>query len=190
MTGTVTGIEHGQSVITSEVRENRSWFLALGIAMILLGIAAIAFPFSATLAVELLLGWILLVNGVFGIVHAFRSCRWKGFTLVMLGALLSLGVGILLLLYPLTGILSLTLVIAVFFTAGGILRILLAFQLRPLDHWGWLLLSGILSLLLATIIMTQWPAAAAWLLGLLVGIDLVFGGWTLVLLGMAAARST
>ena len=120
--------------------------------------------------------------------HAFRAARWKGFILAMMGALLSLGIGILL-LYPLTGILSLTLVIAVFFMAGGLFRILLAFRLRPLDHWGWLLVSGILSLLLAAIILTQWPTAAAWLLGLLVGIDLMFSGWTLLMLGIAAARS-
>ena len=189
MTDTATRIEPRYPAITSEVREHRLWFLALGIAMVLLGIAAIAFPFMATLAVELLLGWILLANGALGIVHAFRASRWNGFMLAMLAALLSLGIGILLLLYPLTGILSLTLVIAVFFMAGGLFRILLAFRLRPLDHWGWLLVSGILSLLLAAIILTQWPTAAAWLLGLLVGIDLMFSGWTLLMLGIAAARS-
>ena len=130
MTDTATSIEPGYPAITSEVREHRFWFLALGVAMVLPGIAAIAFPFMATLAVELLLGWILLANGVLEIVHAFRAARWKGFILAMMGALLSLGIGILL-LYPLTGILSLTLVIAVFFKAGGLFRILLAFRLRP-----------------------------------------------------------
>jgi uncharacterized membrane protein HdeD (DUF308 family) len=133
-------------------------------------------------------GWILVLSGALGLVHAFRAAKWKGFLLSLLWALLSLGVGIALLVYPFTGMLSLTLLITVFFLAGGTLRIVQALRLRPADYWGWLLASGILALLLGGLILAQWPMAATWVIGVLVGIDLIFAGWTSALLGMAARR--
>ena len=175
--------------VTAEVNEHRRGFLVVGILMIILGTAAIAFPFTATLATELFIGWILAISGVLGIVQAFRASKWKGFLWSLLSALLALGVGTLLLFYPLTGILSLTFLLIVFFISGGILRIILAFRLRPHDHWAWLLVSGILALLLAVLILSQWPVAAAWLIGLLVGIDLIFTGLTSVMLSLVARRS-
>jgi uncharacterized membrane protein HdeD (DUF308 family) len=175
--------------ITPEVRLNHRWFLILGIALFVLGIAAIVFPFFATLTVELLIGWVLTLSGGIQLVHGFRNTKWRGFIFSLFGALLSLGVGIMLLIYPLTGVLSLTLLIAVFLIADGLFRILLALRLRPFDHWAWLLLSGVLGLGLALIILSQWPQAAAWIIGLLVGIDLVFAGWTTMMLATAARRS-
>ena len=176
------------AAVSAEVREHRVWFVLLGVAMMLLGIAALAFPFLSTLAIELLVGWILMLTGVVGLVHAFRAARWKGFALSLLWALLSLGVGIALLVYPFTGMASLTLLVGAFFLAGGILRIIQAMRLRPADYWGWLLTSGILALLLGGLILAQWPMAATWVLGVLVGIDLIFAGWTAAILGVAAGR--
>ncbi|MGA9575164.1 MAG: HdeD family acid-resistance protein [Lysobacterales bacterium] len=189
MTGTVNTMgENIHGVITDEVREHRNWFLVMGAVMVLLGLAAIVFPFIATLAVELSIGWILLISGAAGIAQAIRAARWKGFLFSLLSALLSLGIGVILLLYPLTGILSLTVLLATFFIIVGIFRILQAMSLRPHDHWGWLLTSGILALVLAALIIIQWPEAVAWVIGLLVGIDLIFNGWTLVMLANAARR--
>jgi uncharacterized membrane protein HdeD (DUF308 family) len=185
-----TTLEEKYATISTEVKGNRNWFLVLGVVTVLLGMAAIFFPFFASLAVELLIGWALVFSGVAGIVHAFRTSKWKGFVFSLLGALLSLGAGIVLLLYPLTGILSLTLFIAAFFLAGGVFRIILALRLRPFDHWGWLLFGGALDLVLAALILTQWPEAAAWIIGLLVGIDLIFAGWTMIMLAAAARRSS
>jgi uncharacterized membrane protein HdeD (DUF308 family) len=174
--------------VTTDVIKHRKGFLALGIVMLLLGIAAIAFPFFATLAVALLVGWILAISGAVGIVHAFGIKQWKGFLFALLGALLSLGIGMILLFYPLTGVLSLTLLIAAFFLASGVLRVLLALRLRPADHWGWLLTSGALAFLLGALILSQWPQASGWVIGVLVGIDLVFSGWVSIMLAMAARR--
>jgi uncharacterized membrane protein HdeD (DUF308 family) len=131
--------EDTNALVTREAREHRNWFLALGLVLITLGIAAIAFPFAATLTVEVLIGWILVINGAAGMVHAYRASKWKGFLMSLLTALLSLGVGIILLLHPFTGILSLTLLIAAFFVVSGLFRILLALRVRPLDRWGWIL---------------------------------------------------
>jgi uncharacterized membrane protein HdeD (DUF308 family) len=178
---------HAQSThVTAEVHEHRNWFLLVGVLMVVLGVAAIAFPFAATMAIEVLIGWILVISGLAGILQAYRSARWKGFLLTLLGALLALAVGALLLLYPLTGALSLTLLIAAFFLTGGGLRVLLALKVRPLDQWGWMLASGVLALAIAVLILVQWPEAAAWIIGLLVGVDLIFGGWTSIMLALAA----
>jgi uncharacterized membrane protein HdeD (DUF308 family) len=174
--------------VTPEVKEQHIWFLILGIALVALGGAAIAFPFIATLAMELLLGWILVLGGVVEIIQAFRTAKWKGFLFTLLGGLLTLGVGIILLIYPLTGILSLTLLIAAFFIVSGALRSVLAFKLRPLDQWGWLLFSGIVALVLGVLILAQWPEVAGWVVGVLVGIDLIFAGWTSIMLALAARR--
>lgn len=175
--------------VTAEVKENRIWFMVLGIVMVLLGIAAIVFPSVATFAVELLIGWILVISGVAGVVNAFHTSKWAGFLLSMFTALLALGVGIILLLFPFSGIFSLTLLLAAFLIASGVLRIFLAFRLRPLDHWGWHLLGGVLALVLAGLILSQLPEAAAWVIGLLIGVDLIFSGWTLIMLAAAARRS-
>lgn len=181
-------VERTAPRVTTEIKAHHTRFLILGIVMLIAGTAAIIFPFFASLAVELLIGWVLLFSGIAGIVHAFSTRKWNGFVLSLLIALLSLGVGIVLLIYPLTGLLSLTLLITVFFLAGGIIRIVLALKLRPFDHWGWLLFGGILDLILATLIITQWPEAAALIVGLLVGIDLIFTGWIMLLLASATHR--
>jgi uncharacterized membrane protein HdeD (DUF308 family) len=185
-----TTMENALATVTTEVREHRGWFLLLGIALVLLGIAALTFPFVSTLAAELLVGSVLTISGALSLVHAFRAARWKGFLLSLLGALLSLAVGILLLVYPMTGILSLTLVVGAFFLAGGTLRVMLALRLRPVDHWGWLLASGLLALALGVLILLQWPQAAVWVIGVLVGIDLIFAGWSSIFLSMAARHAS
>lgn len=174
------------TLVTAEVHEHRNWFLGLGILLVALGVGAIIFPFAATIAIEVLIGWTLVISGVAGIVHAYRAARWKGCLFALLGALFSLAIGALLLIYPLTGALTLTLLIAAFFLAGGVFRILLALKVRPLDHWDWMLASGILALAIAVLILAQWPEAAAWIIGLLVGVDLIFGGWTSIMLALAA----
>jgi uncharacterized membrane protein HdeD (DUF308 family) len=175
-------------IVSSEIKEHATSFMIVGIVMIVLGFAAIAFPFIATLTIELLVGWIIAISGFIGIVHFIKASKWKGFQLSLLGSLLSLGVGVVLLIYPFTGILSLTLLIAAFFLAGGTFRIVLALRIRPLDHWIWLLISGILALLLGAVVLFQWPEIATWFIGMLVGIDLIFSGWTSILLSFAARR--
>lgn len=176
----------GQAPVSEDVRQNRGWIMFFGVALAALGIAAIAFPFVATVTVELLVGWILAISGGLGLVNALRTPKWRGFTFSLLGAVLSLAIGLLLLAYPLTGILSLTLVMAAFFAAGGVLRVMLALKLRPLDNWGWLLASGLLALVVAALILVQWPVAAAWVIGLVVGIDLLAAGVILIVLARTA----
>lgn len=182
--------ENTFSLFSEDAKRYRRWFMVLGLIMIALGTAAILFPFVATMAVEILFGWIFVISGAFGIVHAFGVRKWNGFLFSLLGAVLSLAIGIILLFYPMAGMLSLTLLLAAFFFVSGIFRVIMAFSLRPADHWGWLLVSGILAFVLAILVMMQWPTSATWFIGVLVGIDLIFSGWMFLTMSIMVHRST
>jgi len=152
------------------------------------GFAAILMPHVAAIAINILLGALLILDGVFQGIHAFHLRGFKGCLWRVLGSLLSVFVGVLLLLFPLTGAVSLTLVMAFFLLVGGVFKLMLSFQFRSVSGWGWLLFSGILSFVLAGMILLLWPEAALWVLGTLVGVDLVFGGWWMIIIGYQARR--
>ncbi len=120
--------------------------------------------------------------------HALRARHWRGHRLSLAASLFALGIGAVLVMFPQSGILSLALLVAVFFIASGVLRILLAWRLKPMDHWLWLLFSGALGLLMALLILLLWPEAAGWVIGILLGIDLLFSGVTLILLALTGRR--
>jgi uncharacterized membrane protein HdeD (DUF308 family) len=165
---------------------NWGWLLALGILMIILGAFAIAAPYGATLAVQFALGWILVIGGIAEAIHAFMARGWGGFLLELLSAILYLVVGVLLLVNPVGGALALTIVLAVFLIVEGIFKIMMAMRVRDHRGWGWLLASGVLSVILGVLIWAEWPASGLWVIGLLVGIQLLFTGWSLVMLALAA----
>ena len=165
---------------------NWGWLLALAILMIMLGLMAVAAPVYATFAVQVLLGWILIIGGIAQGVHAFMAKGWGGFLFELLSALLYLAVGVLLLVNPVEGALALAIVLAAFLIVEGIFKIVMAWRVRGHPRWGWLLASGILSLILGALIWTQWPSAALWVIGLLVGVHLLFTGWALLMLALAA----
>ena len=165
---------------------NWGWLLALAILMIILGVMAIATPVYATFAVQALLGWILIIGGIAQGVHAFMVKSWGGFLFELLSALLYLAVGALLLVNPVEGALALTIVLAAFLVVEGIFKIIMAWRVRGHPRWGWLLASGILSLILGALIWAEWPSAALWVIGLLVGVHLLFTGWALLMLALAA----
>jgi uncharacterized membrane protein HdeD (DUF308 family) len=165
---------------------NWGWLLAFGILMIILGVFAIGAPVVATIAVQFALGWILVIGGVAEGIHAFMAKGWRGFLFELLSAILYLVVGVLLLVNPVGGALALTVVLAVFLIVEGIFKIVMALRVRDHGGWGWLLASGILSLGLGFLIWAEWPASGLWIIGLLVGIQLLFTGWSLVMLALAA----
>jgi uncharacterized membrane protein HdeD (DUF308 family) len=165
---------------------NWGWLLALGILMIILGVLAIGAPTYATLAVQAALGWILIIGGIAEGIHAFMAQGWRGFLLELLSAILYIAVGILLLVNPVTGALALTVVLAVFLVVEGLFKAIMALRVRDHRGWGWILASGILSILLGVLIWAEWPASGLWVIGLLVGIQLLFTGWSLVMLALAA----
>src|SRR5712672_3265936 len=177
--------EQIHSAMAASLREHWVLFLVEGIILVILGLAAIVVPPIATLAVELLFGWLFLISGIAGLITTFLMRQAPGFWWSLVSSILRIAAGIVLLLWPLSGIVTLTLVLIVFFTIKGVASIMFALEhKRELSgRWGWMLASGIIDLILAVVIIAGLPGTAAWALGLLVGINLVIGGTALI--GMA-----
>lgn len=175
-------------VSAASIRENRGWFIGLGLAFMVLGVLAIVLPFAGSLVTALVIGWLLVIAGIMQGVHAFRSPRWANRGWAIAGAVIQVIAGLLVVAFPLSGTLSITLILAAFLAAEGVLRIIRAVQHRSLPAWGWLLFDGILSLVLGVLILAGWPSTAVWALGLLVGINLLFGGSSMLLLGLTAGE--
>lgn len=157
------------------------WLLGTGVFTILLGIAAILLPFIAALTIEALLAAIFIIAGVAHILHAFQCRQTKGLVLRLLAGVLYGLIGIILLAFPLQGVLTLTLLLAILFMIAGSFKIALALYLNPLPSWGWLLFSGIISAFLGILIWTGLPGTVKWAIGLLVGIELLFSGWSMIM---------
>jgi len=166
--------------VTETVSKNWKWFLAMGISMIVLGALALALPHLSTLAVEVMVAWLFIFGGIALGIHAIQSRGEPALLQKLLGAFLYLVAGTFLLLFPLGGEITLTLVLAAFFLAAGVFRIMLASSLRPVRGWGWALTGGVLAIFLAMLILMRLPSSAGWAIGLIVGIDLFFAGWMLV----------
>ena len=172
------------------VRQSRGWFIALGAALIVLGFLSVAVPFAASLVSTIFLGWMLVFSGIVQGIHAVRARAWQGFPWAVLSSALGVVAGILLIAFPIVGTLTLTLVLAGFFTAEGIVKIVRAVQHRGMERWGFLLFDGIVTLVLGVLIWAQWPGSSVWALGLLVGIHLLVGGVSMLLFAAAAKHFT
>ncbi|APR78616.1 Hypothetical protein A7982_03963 [Minicystis rosea] len=168
------------------VRESRSWFLGLGLAFAVLGVLAIILPFIASLVTTIVIGWLMLLGGLFQGYHAIRNRRWAGSGWAIASAAIQVIAGVLVILFPLAGTLSLTLILAAYLAAEGAFKIIRAIQHRRMPARGWLVFDGILSLALAILILAIWPGAAVWVLGLIVGVNLLFGGISMLLIGLGA----
>jgi uncharacterized membrane protein HdeD (DUF308 family) len=165
-------------------------FLIEGIVLVVLGILAIIVPQLATLAVTIFLGWLFLISGAVGLVTTFMMRGMPGSWWSLLSALLAVAAGIVLIARPVSGVLSLTYVLIVFFIIEGIASIMFALDHRRQlpGRWSWMLVSGIVDLVLAAIILADLPGSAAWAIGLLVGINMVMGGVALVAMALTARR--
>lgn len=166
-------------------------FLIQGIILAALGLLAIGAPFVATVVVVKLAGWLFLIGGVVGLASLFTGRGVPGSFWSFLSAIVSILAGIYILYRPLSGMLSLTLVLAAFFFAQGITQIFASLShRRVLRSWGWVLLSGIVDLILAGIIMSGWPETSAWVLGILVGVNLFMFGIALIMTAFASKDVT
>jgi uncharacterized membrane protein HdeD (DUF308 family) len=171
----------------------RHWrlFLIEGIVLVILGFAAILLPPIAGLAVTLLLGWLFVIAGGVGLFATLGARRAPGFGWSLASAAVALIAGFALLWNPLQGLVTLTYVLVAFFVFDGILMIALAgAHRRELSgRWGWMMLNGVLDLVLAAVVILGLPGTLVWALGLLVGIDMVFGGAALIAMALDARRS-
>jgi uncharacterized membrane protein HdeD (DUF308 family) len=182
--------EAGQSSFERSVRDHWVLFVVEGMLLIVLGMIAIAIPPLATLAVTILLGWLFLISGIVGLITSIMARHAPGFWWSILSAIVGILAGLVLLAWPVSGSVSLTLVLIAFFLIEGVATIMYAIEHRRglSGRWGWLVASGILDLILAGIVIAGLPGTALWAPGLLVGINMVFGGCALVAMGLHARR--
>ena len=165
------------------LRNNWGWIFALGIALIIVGMLALGSEFT-TLAVMLTFAVLLLIGGGLEIVAAFSARHWGGFFLHLLFGILYVVTGLLMIEHPGVAATAVTLMLAASFLMGGLLRIVAALTQR-FSNWGWVLLSGVITFLLGLMIWRRWPNDSEWIIGVFVGIELIFTGWSWVALALA-----
>jgi uncharacterized membrane protein HdeD (DUF308 family) len=177
-----------RDAIARTVRDHWKLFLIEGIILVVLGLLAVAVPLLASLAVTMLFGWLFLISGIVGLITTFSMRQAPGFWWSVLSAVLGILVGGLLLAQPALGLVTLTYVLIAFFVVEGVATIMFALDHRSKlsGRWGWMLASGIVDLFLAAIILMGLPGTVAWALGLIVGINMVFGGGSLIAMALSA----
>ena len=180
-----------QSEMSAAVREHWKAFLFEGILLVVLGLAAMILPPLASLAVTIFLGWMFLISGVAGLVLTFWARGMPGFWWSLISAALAVLAGIVLLTRPAQGVLTLTIVVGAYFLAEGVATIMYALEHRRelSERWSWMLFAGILDILISAMIIAGLPGSAEWALGLLVGINLLFGGASLIGMALAARKA-
>jgi uncharacterized membrane protein HdeD (DUF308 family) len=179
-----------QAKVSAAVREHWKAFLFEGILLVVLGLAAIIVPPLASLAVTIVLGWMFLISGIAGLALTFWARQMPGFWWSLLSAVLAVVAGIVLLAQPVEGTLTLTIVVGAYFLAEGVATIMYALEHRRelSERWSWLLVAGIVDIVIAGLIIADLPGSALWAVGLLVGINLLFGGASLIGMALAARR--
>ncbi|TWI05391.1 HdeD family acid-resistance protein [Aerolutibacter ruishenii] len=158
------------------------WLLAWGVLLIIAGVLAVMMPAFAALATAMMLGWLLVLGGIFGIVHAVQTRALEGFGWRLTSGILILLLGILVLVMPMAAVASLALLVGSFLLAGGIVGCVFAFRLKPMKGWGWVLFDGLVSIVLAVLIMIGWPQSSVAFIGLLTGFSLISNGVARIML--------
>jgi uncharacterized membrane protein HdeD (DUF308 family) len=184
-------IQNFQRAVQNALHAHWKLYLIEGVVLLILGALAVLMPPLGTLAVTILLGWLFFVSGIMGLFTSFWLRQAPGFWWSLLSAVLGLVVGLLLLASPLQGALSLTLVLIAFFVVEGVATIMFAADHRRelSGQWGWMVASGFVDLILSALIAAGLPSTAAWAIGLLVGINLIFGGIALIAMALHARNA-
>jgi uncharacterized membrane protein HdeD (DUF308 family) len=177
-----------RSAVSAAIHRHWGLFLFEGIVLIILGTLAIAVPAVASVAATIVFGWLLLISGIVGLIATFRAQGSPGFVWSLVSAILGVAAGVILLSMPVQGALSLTAVLIAFLLVEGVATVLFALDHRKgsSGRWSWVLTSGIVDLVLGIILLAGLPGTAVWALGLLIGINMIFGGWSLVWMALHA----
>jgi uncharacterized membrane protein HdeD (DUF308 family) len=180
-----------QSKMSAAVRAHWKAFLIEGIVLAILGLAAMIVPPLASLAVTIFLGWMFLVSGAMGLVVTYWARAMPGFWWSLISAALAVLAGLILLSRPMQGVLTLTIIVGAYFVAEGVATIMYSLEHRRelSGRWSWLLVAGLMDILIAFFIIAGLPGSAGWAIGLLVGINLLFGGATLIGMALAARNA-
>jgi uncharacterized membrane protein HdeD (DUF308 family) len=180
-----------QSEMSAAVKAHWKAFLFEGILLAVLGLAAMIVPPLASLAVTIFLGWMFLISGIAGLFVTFWARQMPGFWWSLFSAALAVLAGLILIARPMQGVLTLTIVVGAYFLAEGVTTIMYALEHRRelSGRWSWLLVSGLMDILISFLVISGLPGSAEWAIGLLVGINLVLGGASLVGMALAARKA-
>ncbi|MEW4490164.1 HdeD family acid-resistance protein [Thalassoglobus sp. JC818] len=174
-----------RTVGLSELHKRWGWILALGILLVAVGTVALGASVFTSLATMVFIGWLMIGGGIVQALHSFTVKNWGGFFIDLLTGILYVVVGFLIVAHPAETGIALTLLIAMFLIFGGVFRIAVSLM-HQFPNWGWVLLNGVISLILGILIWRQWPVSGLWVIGMFVGIDMMFNGWSLIMLGLVA----
>lgn len=177
-----------QAGVARALHEHWGLFFGEGLVLLVLGLLAVAIPPIATFAVAVVIGWLFLLSGILGLITTFWARHAPGFWWSLVSALLGIVIGVIMVAWPVGGALSLTFLLIAFFAIEGIASIMYAIEHRRSlsGRWGWMLASGAIDLILAAIVFGGLPGTAAWAIGLLVGINMVFGGVAMIMMALHA----
>ena len=168
------------------MKKSVGWSIGLSVLMIVAGFLAIAVPQAAGIAVNILVAWLLVFSGGAHLVFAWHTRTTGGMLWELLLGVLYIFIGAYLLFHPVAGLASLTLALAIYLFAEGVLELILSFRLRPISGSRWLLFDGIITLILSVLIWRTWPSSTEWVIGTLVGISMLFSGISRLMLSLAA----
>ena len=174
--------------ITDDVKKRSAWSIAMGVLTAVLGVFLILYPFATAMITTVLLGWILILVGVAQFVFALHTQTVGNFFLKILLGILYVVAGIALAFLPIEGVIVLTGVLGTLLLIQAGLLTVTAFQMKPLDGWGWYLADAMASLLLGVLIFVKWPNSSMWAIGTLVGVAVLVGGISRVMIA-AKVRS-
>ncbi|MGI9400501.1 MAG: HdeD family acid-resistance protein [Rhizobiaceae bacterium] len=175
--------------IQNAISEKRGWFIALGILLLVMGVISIASPLMATIVIKIFAGWMIIIAGIFEVVHAFSTRDWGGFFWNLIVGLLYVFVGGWLAFFPLTGIIALTVLLAVMFVGEGVMKLIMATGMDREDGRLWIVISGVAALIVGIMLFLGLPSTATWAIGLLIGINFIFSGWAFLAVSLFAKKA-
>ncbi len=190
MTSETTRVKEAISDWAGEARKNAGWLIGFGVLTVIAGVFAIVAPLGSGLGITIFIGLALVIGGGARIIAAFGADSFGQGALAFIGGLLGAVAGVILATRPGLGLATLTLLIGSYLLVDGIASAVLAFRVRPDQGWGWILFSGIITVLLGILLLAEWPISGTWALGTLVGVNLLFSGFAMISIGSAARRLT
>ena len=189
MNDTIETVEVAADIPTKVVKRFRGVLVVFGILNIILGFMAMGAPLVTGTAVTLIIGILLILNGISELIHVFSSDCWKCGIFDFLGGTLAIIAGGIIMSRPLFGMVMLSLILVFYFMTDGITKIIVSFKVKPTPGWGFVLVGGIASLMLGMMIWRGWPLSGIWAVGVLVGIRIMFAGWSMLFLGSAVSTA-
>lgn len=171
---------------TKEAKKNAGLLIVLGVIEIIAGFLAIASPLIAGLAVTVVVGVMLVISGTVRLIGVFKAESFGAGTLAFLGGVMALVAGLTMVAFPGLGLTTLTLILTAYLFADGVSRVIVGFKVKPEKGWGRIVFGGVMSVVLGVLIGRQWPLSGDWAVGTLVGINMIFAGWSAIGLGSGA----